>query len=697
MADSGRFILLDVIGCGGHGTVHRARFEGEGGFQKEVAIKLLKTSSQDDPELERRLRDEARILGLLHHRAIVGVDRLTRVEGRWAVIMEFVQGEDLSALFARGPMPASVALAICVEIASAISAAYNTLGHDGRPLRLLHRDLKPSNVRLSPDGSVKVLDFGIARAEFTHRESHTRSIAVGGTDGYMSPERLDGVADSPSGDVYAVGVILVELLLGERLGKAFGRPERHMGLVRSTLDALDAAGLPPDVVKLAGELLDYEPTARPTVAELERRAEDLARRVEGPSLKAWARRHVRVAGLPPPSAPLDTEGALRSGAILSEGDLRSEQGTIWLAGADRLIERYLQERPQTPARARTPTATLQPRPPPPPLPFTLALPQRPEYSEASPLPWDAGAASVERPAPPLDRTASVERPVGPREPSSPLKAPPRPQTRRLAVPIVAVVVIALALVGAVALTWLEGGPGPGEAPPGPTGGGGEGVGGAGVVDPPIEEPPEPGLVCAPDKDLDGHGQRGGATAQPGVNCPAGWVTLADDCDDERSGVAPGAPERCDGRDNDCDGRTDEGFEDLNSNGKLDCLETSPAANLKAQDRSRWLRSGLVLEATIPKGCAPRARVQLQGSTAWRASAELKVQDGPVRCGVPVTGARPPEGATSCGLGELSQADLASETATIEWRCCFEDTKSEPGKGQRAACYTVGSGVVTQPY
>jgi serine/threonine protein kinase len=481
MADSGRFVLLDVIGCGGHGTVHRARFEGEGGFQKEVAIKLLKASTQDDPELERRLRDEARILGLLHHRAIVGVDRLTRVEGRWAVIMEFVQGEDLSALFARGPMPSSVALAICVEIASAIGAAYSTPGHDGRPLRLLHRDLKPSNVRISPDGSVKVLDFGIARAEFTHREAHTRSHAFGGTEGYMSPERLDGVEDSPAGDVYAVGVILAELLLSKRLGKAYGRPERHMGLVRSILEALAAAGLPPEVVKLTGELLDYEPSARPTVAALERRAEELARRVEGPSLKAWARQNVRVAGLPPPSAPLDTEGVLRSGAILSEGDVRSEQGTIWLAGTDRLLKRHLQEHSQTELRARTPTATLQESPPP---PFTLRLPRRPDLTQASPLPWGTDGASLERPAPSPDRAITVERPAGPRDPSAPLKVPPRPQTRRLAVPIVALVVIALALVGAVALTWLEGRRGPGDDPPGPTGGGGEGVGGAGVDDPP---------------------------------------------------------------------------------------------------------------------------------------------------------------------------------------------------------------------
>ena len=195
MAERGEFALLDVIGCGGHGTVHRAQFIGEGGFRKEVAIKLLRSNVRDDPELEQRLRDEARILGMLHHRAIVGVDRLTRIEGRWAVVMEFVQGEDLSALVLRGPMPVTVALAIIVEVASAMAAAYCTLGHDGRPLRLLHRDLKPSNVRVGPDGSVKVLDFGIARAEFTHREAETRSRTLG-TEAYMAPERFFGARAS---------------------------------------------------------------------------------------------------------------------------------------------------------------------------------------------------------------------------------------------------------------------------------------------------------------------------------------------------------------------------------------------------------------------------------------------------------------------------------------------------------------------
>ena len=119
------------------------------------------------------------------------------------------------------------------------------------------------------------------------------------------------------------------------------------------------------------------------------------------------------------------------------------------------------------------------------------------------------------------------------------------------------------------------------------------------------------LLCAPDGDADGHGARDGGSPQPGEVCPAGWVTLDDDCDDTRPGVAPGKPESCDGRDNDCDGRADEGFEDRNSNGQPDCVEVFPAFGVNAQDRSRWLRSGLVLEAKIPKGCAPRARLRIR--------------------------------------------------------------------------------------
>ncbi|MBK9367720.1 MAG: protein kinase [Deltaproteobacteria bacterium] len=691
MAEGGEFALLDVIGCGGHGTVHRAQFIGEGGFRKEVAIKLLKSNVRDDPELDLRLRDEGRILGLLHHRAIVGVDRLTRIEGRWAVVMEYVQGEDLSALIARGPMPTSVALAISAEIASAIGAAYSTLGHDGRPLRLLHRDLKPSNVRISPDGSVKVLDFGIARAEFTHREADTRSRTFGGTDLYMAPERLDGVADSPAGDVYSVGAILAEMLRGERVGKAYGKPQRHARLCRATLDSLRALGVPSGVVSLTGELLAYEPAARPDIAEVERRAEELARGAEGPSLKRWATQHIRVAALPPPSAPLDTDGLLRSGAILQEGDVATAEGTRWITGTDRLVQKYLDARPETPPPTQTPTT------PPGPPPVTLKLPQRPETPPRAPTPPPPIGDTLEgRPPPSIGPRVALAGAAGHGGNRAPLRTTPRPSTRqRLIVPILATVIIALSLMVATIITLIgrggedEPGPGPGEAA-------GGNIGDLSQLPPEPPEPPIGTILCAPDGDADGHGAKDGASPQPGELCPAGWVTLIDDCDDARPGVAPGKPESCDGRDNDCDGRADEGFEDRNSNGQLDCAESAPAFGINAHDRSRWLRSGLVLEAKIPKGCAPRARVRLDGAGSWRSvPKEITVENGHARCGVPIAGAASPEGAPLCGLPALSAVDLSSESAQIEWRCCYEGPKSKAGQGQRDACHVVGGNVVTQ--
>ena len=139
-----RYELLELLGKGGFGRVYLARFHGEAGFQKDVALKFLKSGAQDNRNLIARLRDEARLLGLLRHRAIVHVDRLIRLQGAWVIVMEYVPGADLSSFMKDGPVPPGPTLEV-LEVASALTAAYERSSPDGQALRLTHRDIKPEH------------------------------------------------------------------------------------------------------------------------------------------------------------------------------------------------------------------------------------------------------------------------------------------------------------------------------------------------------------------------------------------------------------------------------------------------------------------------------------------------------------------------------------------------------------------------
>ena len=256
-----RYRILGLLGQGGHGKVYLARLETDN-FRKDVAIKILRADQPGRQSL-RRFRDEARFLGLIRDRAIVGVDAPVQLNGQWAVVMEYVQGCTLARLLrAQGPVPPSVALEIILEIARALDKVYHHPGPDGRPLRLLHRDLKPGNIQLTAYGEVKILDFGVARAELVDREAKTRNVIMG-TGAYIAPERFDGI-EVPSGDIYSLGVVLEELLLGRR-----GKDRTQIDPDTVEDPSLAAA------LQLAGQMTRRDPEARPTARDVEHRSEVL--------------------------------------------------------------------------------------------------------------------------------------------------------------------------------------------------------------------------------------------------------------------------------------------------------------------------------------------------------------------------------------------------------------------------------------
>lgn len=297
-----RFRILETLGKGGFGTVYRAEMSDAGGFAKQVALKVMHYEGAQSDDIARRLRDEARVLGLIRHRAVVGVNSLVPLEQGWGVVMEYVDGVDLSTAIKAGALPVGVCLDIVEEMAAALESAYNGVNHDTKePLRLVHRDIKPSNVRITRQGEVKLLDFGVAQADFSARESEDSTEFVMGSTRYMAPERRRGV-ESHEGDVYALGLVLGNMLTRKRFPEPPPRREDHakfLGVVSETVHKVLAASEDEQIVAAASELkllllemLAFESADRPNAGAIERRCRRIRARLPPPHQRDWADRNV---------------------------------------------------------------------------------------------------------------------------------------------------------------------------------------------------------------------------------------------------------------------------------------------------------------------------------------------------------------------------------------------------------------------
>ena len=291
-----QYRIVGLLGRGGYGSVYLADFDGGGGFSRRVAIKLLSVGDKEEDALS-RLRDEARILGLLDDRAVVTVEPPTRLDGQPAVVMDYVEGVSARRLLKKlGPLPPTAAIEIVREVARVLDKAWTTRGPDGQALQLVHRDIKPDNLQITAHGELRLLDFGIAKAKFRGRESKTTAHLYG-TTGYMAPERFLYKKDSPAGDIFSLGVVLYELLTGEKAAPYDD----------GTTEPIDPA------IALALRMAALEPKGRPTAREVEDECGQLLRRLEGPSLRRWAE------GAVPDLIHVRTDDPL-IGKLVTEGD-----------------------------------------------------------------------------------------------------------------------------------------------------------------------------------------------------------------------------------------------------------------------------------------------------------------------------------------------------------------------------------------
>jgi serine/threonine protein kinase/Tol biopolymer transport system component len=212
----GVYQVQELIGAGGMGEVYRARDTRLG---RDVAIKILPHVFSTDSERTARFEREARLLAALNHPHIGAIHGLEESDGVRALVLELVEGETLAERIARGPVPITEALQIARQIAEALDAAHEK--------GIVHRDLKPANIKITPDGLVKVLDFGLARASAGDGSgpdlTKSPTITVGATDkavilgtaAYMSPEQARGKPVDKRTDIWAFGCVLFEMLTGK--------------------------------------------------------------------------------------------------------------------------------------------------------------------------------------------------------------------------------------------------------------------------------------------------------------------------------------------------------------------------------------------------------------------------------------------------------------------------------------------------
>ena len=213
----GRFVLRGLLGEGAMGRVFRAELTGPSGFRKPTAVKVMRKSiGADAEEYRQALVKEARIGAMLKHRNIVEVYDFGEI-GRYPFIsMELVDGVGLDRILKAGPLPASQALDLGIQLCAGLDNAHCGVSIDGRPSPVVHRDLKPSNILLDQDGLVRIMDFGIAKAAIVSGIV-TATGMTRGTPSYMSPEQVRGKAVDGRSDLFAVGIVLFEMLTGQQL------------------------------------------------------------------------------------------------------------------------------------------------------------------------------------------------------------------------------------------------------------------------------------------------------------------------------------------------------------------------------------------------------------------------------------------------------------------------------------------------
>ncbi|HET9485540.1 MAG TPA: serine/threonine-protein kinase, partial [Xanthomonadales bacterium] len=263
----GPYEVFEALGMGGMAMVHRAKKRGIEGFERSVALKRMLQHLAADPNFVDSFIREAKVASLLHHPNIAQVHDFGRISGVYYIAMELVAGFDVRKILRYAnksgePIPMPVLLSILGELADALDFAHSFVDETGQHLRIVHRDISPSNMIVAHTGHLKVIDFGIAKAN--SRQLQTESGQIKGKLGYMSPEAALGMPLEPVSDIFSMGVVAWELVTASPLFSARTDYETMRRIREADVipPSFHNPSCPPELDAIILAALDREPTRR---------------------------------------------------------------------------------------------------------------------------------------------------------------------------------------------------------------------------------------------------------------------------------------------------------------------------------------------------------------------------------------------------------------------------------------------------
>ncbi len=264
----GRWEVIRRIGSGGMADVYLARARGEGGFEKQVAVKVMHPHLARNERAVEHFLDEAKLAARISHPNVVQIQDLGKIGNDYVIVMEYVDGVDLEKLLAAAraaqrPLPLDVGLGILCRICDGLDAAHRATSADGAPMNLVHRDVKSANVLVSRQGGVKVVDFGIAKAA---SQNHlTVAGETKGTPSMMAPEQRVGEQVDVRADVYSVGAVAFEILTNHGVNLDLATLA-HLGVENwphLPMPSSLRAGVPPELDALLMSCMSFDRERRP--------------------------------------------------------------------------------------------------------------------------------------------------------------------------------------------------------------------------------------------------------------------------------------------------------------------------------------------------------------------------------------------------------------------------------------------------